>query len=576
VICRELDVPLVRRYTAVGTAPVVAATISNLEAPLALAVSPDGGTLVVADGGGRQQVRAFLQNAVPLWTLGQLGGYDVNGPAVANDKFLFRDRTYWRARAYVAYSPDGRLWVGDVGNERTLIFDGNRTYQDQVMYLPHSYTVAVDPNDPKRVFNYWCEFEVDYTKPPEQGWKLVRNWSAALAQNRFSGFAEGIVGVTTLTSGSVQRTFAFVPDFTTYGPDKFVLMELPATGPLRETGRRFPETRAIYPDGSLRYYENTAASQQVWSQAFAGFDNSGNPLWALPTLLVSAPTGATDPHYRGAFSSTSGARFPSTQSGAVLFFDQQKKTPDYRGWHLGGVQTGAGKWKFRASPSGRFKKNCDADMTPFPAIHRPCWYQEGEIVAPEGSYDVADTRTEYGGNRVMAVGSHVVYGYHGEFWNSGQANQWLHFHESGLFLSQFGKPNYPTPNRDAALAGAAGNAFSPALLTVNGTIYLWHNDESAHAGVHRWKLEGAHTLQEIDVVLDTTAIGPKLRGGFNSSGVFTVSFAAAPGATYVLERSFNLQNWVPVTTNSATSFALDFVPPPGTNASVFYRARRVQ
>jgi hypothetical protein len=573
---RENGVPIVRRWTLVGTTWTPVITLTTLEAPLAIAVSPDGATVAVADGGSRQQVRAFSPGGAALWTKGLAGGYDVHGAEVTTDKFLFRDRTYWRERSYLAFSPDGRLWVGDVGNERTLIYDANNNYSDQILYLPHSYTVAVDANDPRRVFNYWQEFEVDYTKPLEQGWKLVRNWSAGLARHRFSGFAEGLANVVTLTHGAVKRTFALVPDFTTYGPDKFRLMELATNGVLRETGQRYPETRSIYADGTLRSYETTPTEQKILSQTLTGFDPTGNPLWSTPALLATAPAGLRDPHYRGAFSSPSGPRFPSTASGLVVFFDTEKRPVDARGWHLGGVAAGGNAWKFRASPSGRFRKNCDADMTNFPAVHRPCWYQEGDVVAADGSYDVVDSKTQYGGNRVMAAGTHIVYGYHGEFWNNGQANQWLHFHESGLFLTQFGKANYPVPNRDAALAETAGNAFTPALVSVNGTLYLWHNDESAHAGVHRWRLDGAATLQPINVPLTVAPEGPRLSGGIDASGRFAISVPQGSGGTLVLERSYDLRNWQAVATNGSGNFAVEPAIPNDTNRSIFFRARLLQ
>jgi hypothetical protein len=144
-------------------------------------------------------------------------------------------------------------------------------------------------------------------------------------------------------------------------------MEMPASGPMRETGMKFPESKCIYPDGSIRYREDVSGTQRIWSQPFTGFNAQGNPIWGVPVLIATAPAATTDPIYRGAFSSPSGPRFPITQSGVVVYFDQQKKDPTYRGWHLGGVQTGRSAWLWRSSPSGRFKKNCDADMTAYPA-----------------------------------------------------------------------------------------------------------------------------------------------------------------------------------------------------------------
>jgi hypothetical protein len=31
-----------------------------------------------------------------------------------------------------------------------------------------------------------------------------------------------------------------------------------------------------------------------------------------------------------------------------------------------------------------------------------------------------------------------------------------------------------------------------------GALYLYHNDESQHDGVHRWRFDGAETLRELE------------------------------------------------------------------------------
>ncbi|MBI3882602.1 MAG: NPCBM/NEW2 domain-containing protein, partial [Verrucomicrobia bacterium] len=170
------------------------------------------------------------------------------------------------------------------------------------------------------------------------------------------------------------------------------------------------------------------------------------------------------------------------------------------------------------------------DPVLYPVAHRPCWYQEGEIVKGDGTYDDSDPYLQYGGNRVMTVGRQVIYGYHGEYWNNGQANQWMHFLENGLFIGQFGKANYPMPNRDNAIAGAAGNAFAPTLVTANGKVYLWHNDESVHAGVHRWRVDGLDQIQEINV-----AFG----GAANQSPTCSLT-APANGASFTVPANLTL------------------------------------
>jgi hypothetical protein len=46
-------------------------------------------------------------------------------------------------------------------------------------------------------------------------------------------------------------------------------------------------------------------------------------------------------------------------------------------------------------------------------------------------------------------------------------------------------------------AGVAGNAFSPTLVADGERLFVYHNDESVHAGVHRWRLDGWQSVQEL-------------------------------------------------------------------------------
>jgi hypothetical protein len=71
----------------------------------------------------------------------------------------------------------------------------------------------------------------------------------------------------------------------------------------------------------------------------------------------------------------------------------------------------------------------------------------------------------------------------------------MHFDESGLFLGQFGQSSTrPAP---ASLAGLSGNAFSPTLVRDGSRLYLYHNDESSHGGLHRWRIEGWDDLVDM-------------------------------------------------------------------------------
>ena len=105
-----------------GTLTLDATITTGLNKPLALALSPDDATLVIADGGASQQLKAYSNDSAPSlqWTMGQAGGY-ANGPSVTNDKFYFRKLGDMSVGSdnlgpgaewtYVAFQPDGKLWV---------------------------------------------------------------------------------------------------------------------------------------------------------------------------------------------------------------------------------------------------------------------------------------------------------------------------------------------------------------------------------------------------------------------------------------------------------------------------------
>jgi hypothetical protein len=87
-----------------------------------------------------------------------------------------------------------------------------------------------------------------------------------------------------------------------------------------------------------------------------------------------------------------------------------------------------------------------------------------------------------------------------EGWLNAEANQFLHWHApSGLFVGQFGQPNKQDASASSpvyVLPGQAGNSFSVSITRDAGPTgmnetYVYHNDESAHDGVHRWRLDGA-------------------------------------------------------------------------------------
>jgi hypothetical protein len=471
----------VMRYTGLDSNPRLAATISSLTQPLALAAGEGADEVWVADGGASQQIKRFNASGKLLATIGAQGGYATD-PRVTEDKLCFQARE-GREQTALGVAADGSVWVVDTCNNRMLRFrpDGPVPARSdaQVAYLPASYLSTVDHGNPQRVFSNFLEFEVERNAPlqPGQGWKLVRNWLAGMPpslvdERAYNGGFGGFTSVETLSNG---RTYGLIQ---TKG--RQVIVELPANGSLRVV-KTLPQpleratARVMYENGDLGYALTGPKGQSVLRQPLKGFDSSGNPVWSTePVQLTSVPTLPGSPYYRGAFSGMP-PRFPVTSSGHVVFFDQAVEGNE--GFHLGAARTGSTEWLWQSSPTGRL---------------------DGK-----GSFQTKriDQSITYGGNSVWAHGRNIIYGYHGEFYKDlqsgrvGQANQFMHFDESGLFISQFGQPStQPSP---ADLAGLSGNAFSPTLVRDGPRIYLYHNDESSHGGVHRWRIDGWDDIVEM-------------------------------------------------------------------------------
>ena len=464
------------RWSGLPDAPHIDARIEGFEQPVAVGASPLDEGVWVADGAASSQLRRYSATGSLQATIGRRGGY-AGEPAVTEDKLCFRARE-GDERTGIAAAADGSVWVVDTCNDRLLRYrtGATGTWRSDlaIAYLPAFYASTVDHADPKRVFANFLEFEIVDAAPlqPGRGWKLVRNWLgslppgiAPLAAANF-GF-DGFLSVETLANG---RTIAMVRGEGL----RQSLVELPRSGPARLL-KRFAApgpgatSSVLYENGDLGHALSGPATQIVLRRPLTGFDAAGDPHWAeVPSELARVPRSPGSPFDRGAFSGMP-PRFPLTGSGHVVFLDPS--VTGNEGFHLGAAASGSDRWLWQASPSGPL---------------------DGK-----GSFQTRaiDGSLQYGGNVAWANGRHIVYGYHGEFYRDlqtgrvGEANQFMHFDESGLFIGQFGEPSTrdPAPGQP----GLSGNAFSPTLVRSAGRLLLYHNDESAHGGVHRWRIDGA-------------------------------------------------------------------------------------
>lgn len=470
VLCRMDGAPAVVRFQLRGGAwQLVTRLAAVFEAPIAIGASMYDGTLIVADAGS-EQLDAFSDRGAALWMYGRSGGYEKGGPDVTDDKLWLS-----AGPSYIAFQSDGSFWVGDPGNARNLHLSAQRRYLEQIMYMPMSYHAAVDTANPTRIFNRFLEFSVDYALPLQRSWRLVRNWATGLPRY-YVGDLDGLRAVVTLDNG---RSYGVLGRQDRKDAD---LLELSPTG-LRPTGTHLEVGQQIYPDGSLRSYVQHGTAFEVYIRRPDGFDGDGNPRWKPPEPLAGIPAvSPDDPYYHDVpvVGGVNEARFPDTATGVIVFFNPATAA----GYHLGGIRIGASSWLWRASPAGTWHVN-----------------SAGSIVSPDGSFETGHA-VQYAGSSVMTAGQQIIYGYHGEAWNGGQADQWLHFLDDGQFVGQFGAPVYAGQNKSAAAARQAGNAFSPQLVSVNGHLYLWHNDESVHGGVHRWRIDGTDRMQILERPID--------------------------------------------------------------------------
>ncbi|WEK37998.1 MAG: PA14 domain-containing protein [Candidatus Pseudobacter hemicellulosilyticus] len=453
--------------------------------PMAISLVPGGQTLVVADAGNHQLKAFSTATGAAEWSYGLAGGY-ANGPDVSNDKFYWRDAR-GKVGAFIAFEADSSFWVGDVGNNRVQHYSWSRSFLNRMQYIQGFYNCNVDGGDSSRVFAEYLEYHIDYSKPlghNNGSWELVKNWGYTVRAFRDDTYNR-MKAVNTLPNG---RTYAmFIDD--SLATKKWEIAELPATGNLRFTGVSLTyDYSLLYPDGSLRKMPRRIIGQPIilTRRPLTGFTAAFNPQWGSAATIATTPSfTGRDPGFGGNTNKLRTGEMTSTN--VNLLFDGGGAADGYNNYHLGGIKTGATQWLWRTALSTK------KDYTgPFPT---------------DGSYDIGNN-VEYSGVSAMAAGRHIFWGYHGEFWKNSQTNKWHHVYDNGLLVAQFGITGPEVAGRES-YPEMAGNAFSAAIVRMNAdSIYLYHNDEGHHGGIHRWLLSGLSTVQE-QVIPVTFTVGGK-------------------------------------------------------------------
>lgn len=472
-------------------------SFTGLVSPGYMDTSPDYYTIAVADNATNQVKFYGSSGGAILNTLGTGVGY-ATSPYADNYKFYSIN--------FVKYQPDGSLWVGDKENYRYMHYNTDRTYKEQMAWVGESRSTSVDPNTPTRVFTGFVEFERDYSKVLDNGtngsWKLKANWAANIPNfDVYTRFKQ----VVTLSNG---KTYSVVR----HTNNSNEVYELSASG-ARATGVYI--NGPIGRDGTIFYSDNINNDYMVAKrQLLTGFTNN-SPNWAPPTVFATSPhaTYYTPANYYFQ-DNTNGL---TSDANKYVFFNNsgppQNGSPDaILGWHLGSVKIGESSYEWKASKS-TFTNYAGAYPT-------------------NGDYDIGNGwPLQHSLTHAMVYGHDIFWNANGEFWKQGEINIWNHFNDDGLLIGQFGiaQPNYP-----AAAAKMAGNAFGTAMAKVGDDYYIYHCDESVHAGVHSWHVAGLNTVSEqglpiavaaaVTVAPDPTSLmgGVPFRSNFTGGNGWTV------------------------------------------------------
>lgn len=449
-----------------------------------LAISPTNGELAVADA-TTEQVKFYNISGTITYTLGQLNGYATSS-VVTYDKFMFIHSFLGGNQPYIAYQPDGSFWLGDAGNYRNLHYNPDKTYNNQIAFVPSSRMITSDINDPTRVFSNFLEFKRDYSKTLDNGangsWKLQNSWF--YGKNGATEY-DGLFSVATLSNG---RTYSVGPSKT---PEP--VQELTSAG-LRNTGVFLNADAQIRQDGSLEIFNNfqgMGLTTTVTERALTGFDNNNNPQWASPTTFVTTEGFAYNLPVSDAPSTV---RNITANPVRRIFWNGS----NFMSPHLAATKRGASGTYLWKSTYG----TNNSDINTKNNYWRGDYPRDGSIdVGNDKNPDIANT---------LVYGDNVFWHDHGEFWKASgtvaQVNIWNHYNgANGLLIGNFGVTGY-----DAFLYGAgapmmAGNGFSTAINKVGNDYYIYHCDESWHSFIHSWKISNVNSLQVQNIPVTVTA-----------------------------------------------------------------------
>ncbi len=462
----------------------------NFENPLALAVSPDGATIAVADGGSVNKVFAFdSMTGEVKWIFGSGESY-LENPEVKDDKLLFKQyfRSHeWMEYSFLTFEDNNTLWVGDVGNYRARKFDisgNNPQITDSLEYLQSSYSCYLNQTDPTMLVSSGLEFEIDYSaEKSENSWKLKNNYVPQLeGLGRING-NRGIFRDLITIDG---RTY-FVLDTMekvsgSYYEHTYKIFEVQERS-LRDTGIVLGDGEIIRKNGAITRIDVASGVHKWIRKPFKGIDENGNPIWGAEEILAEIPYNKYEPFTTNSLDHT----FEITSSNVLISHSEYSIAGSEKAGEatkLGGIDLSEGKgteWMWKANPA-----TSRDYIREYPT---------------DGYYDIGNGVWSTSSS-AKSAGRNIIHQYYGEGYRGAQANFFTHFYDNGLFIGRYGDMG------KAIIDGSTnpGNGFSWNFIENPENpdeAYIYQNDESRVGAVHRYKISGLSSIKEenIDISL---------------------------------------------------------------------------
>ena len=466
------------------------ATGNNL---LSISLDPTTNTVVVADRTATQGdiIKAYDTTTFNLtWDFGRKESY-LTDPTVYDDKFMFISAAEKKGeRTFVVFTSTGGMIVGDQGNQRYQFFDVNRNLTHSVMFQQANYHCIVAGPNNSRLMSEGYEFSVDWDKqvmPHNENdmWRLEKNWMMQLYALPLSDpdpkrRLDSFVSFCQLSNG---RYYFIRRDSLSREQE---IMEVLDTS-LRQTGVFIQDNDLkvvnLRNDGIVRYSDLDTSldpdREFHYEIPITGFDGSNNPIFGAKITHSSHPvTPLLSPKNFG----FRPANHVMLGDSRVVFKAHKLSVDDdvinylnpYEGdFHLGIIDRGA------------------TDLRS--VFYESVIYPAGDPYPQDGTFD-ARSSVRNAAASSLGYGTTFITDYIGEFWEAGQVNQRLVWHESGLMIGAFGA-DFLSTGKQWRPEEHAGNSLSSQLIEHRGSHIIIHCDEQHQAQIHVWRCHNPYDFE---------------------------------------------------------------------------------